>query len=230
MPTHIQLESSWKNRLSSEFQKDYMNNLKAFLLKEKQENKRIYPKGSEYFAALNLTPFETVKVVILGQDPYHGPHQAHGLCFSVQPGVSVPPSLLNIYKELEQDLGIPIASHGCLKAWAEQGIFLLNNTLTVEAGLAGSHRGKGWEQFTDRIIQLLNQEKEHLVFLLWGQSAAQKVEQIDTKKHFILKAPHPSPFSANRGFFGCRHFSKTNEHLISKGIKPLDWSAHLTIN
>ena len=204
-----------------------MKNLKVFLQEEKNKNKTIYPKGAEYFSALDLTPFEKVKVVILGQDPYHGPHQAHGLCFSVLPGVPTPPSLVNIYKELNQDLDIPIASHGFLKSWAEQGVFLLNNTLTVEAGKAGSHRGQGWEEFTDKVIQLLNQERDNLVFLLWGRPAAQKAEVIDIEKHCVLKAPHPSPFSADRGFFGCRHFSKANEYLQCKGIQPIDWSSHL---
>ena len=227
MSDSIRLSAHWKERLIGEFQKDYMQSLKRFLIEEKRKNKIIYPKGSEYFSALDLTPFEQVKVVILGQDPYHGPRQAHGLCFSVLPQVPVPPSLENIYKELKQDLGTPIASHGFLKAWAEQGVLLLNNTLTVEAGKAGSHKGKGWEEFTDKIIALLNEEREHLVFLLWGRFAGEKGSIVDTNKHYILKAPHPSPFSADRGFFGCRHFSKTNEYLRSKGIKEIDWSAHL---
>jgi len=230
MSAQVQLENSWKNRLLPEFQKEYMKNLKIFLKTEQQKNKTIYPRGKEYFAALNLTPFEKVKVVILGQDPYHGPQQAHGLCFSVQPGVSIPPSLMNIYKELNQDLNIPKASHGFLEAWTKQGVFLLNNTLTVEAGKAGSHRGQGWETFTDRIVQVLNEEKKHLVFLLWGRPATEKGEWIDQKKHCVLKAPHPSPLSANRGFFGCRHFSKTNEYLRSKEIETIDWSAHLKTN
>ena len=227
MSNSIQLETSWKNRLNGEFHKSYMQNLKLFLTEEKKKNKIIYPKGSEYFSALDLTPFEQVKVVILGQDPYHGPRQAHGLCFSVLPRVRVPPSLENIYKELNQDLGVPLASHGFLKAWAKQGVLLLNNTLTVEAGKAGSHKGKGWEEFTDKIIALLNEEREHLVFLLWGRFAGEKGAIVDTNKHCVLKAPHPSPFSADRGFFGCRHFSKANEYLKSKGLQEIDWSAHL---
>ena len=206
MSNSIQLPDSWKSRLIGEFQKSYMKNLKLFLTEEKQKNKRIYPKGSEYFSALNLTPFEQVKVVILGQDPYHGYGQAHGLCFSVLPKVRTPPSLENIYKELNQDLGVPIAQHGFLKAWAEQGILLLNNTLTVSAGKAGSHKGKGWEEFTDKIIQLLNEEREHLVFLLWGKFAGEKGSIVDTNKHCVLKAPHPSPFSADRGFFWLQAF------------------------
>ena len=227
MSNHIQLESSWKKRLLSEFQKDYMKNLKVFLQKEKKKNKIIYPKGKEYFSALNLTPFEKVKVVILGQDPYHGPGQAHGLCFSVLPRVPPPPSLINIYRELKEDLDIPIASHGFLKSWAEQGVLLLNNTLTVEAGKAGSHKGQGWEEFTDKIIGLLNEERENLVFLLWGRFAGEKGQRLNPSKHYVLKAPHPSPFSADKGFFGCLHFSKTNMFLKSKNIKPIDWSSHL---
>ena len=227
MSDQVQLESSWKSRLLSEFQKDYMKNLKSFLQSEMQKSKRIYPKGTEYFAALDLTSFEKVKVVLLGQDPYHGPHQAHGLCFSVLPKRQSPPSLINIYKELQQDLNVPIASHGYLKAWAKQGVLLLNNTLTVEAGKAGSHKGQGWEVFTDRIISLLNEERENLVFLLWGRFAGEKGQRIDTARHCVLKAPHPSPFSADKGFFGCRHFSKTNAFLESKGIEPIDWSSHL---
>ena len=227
MPDQIQLESSWKDLLLPEFQKDYMKNLKKFLLQEKRKKKKIYPKGSEYFSALNLTPFKKVKVVILGQDPYHGFNQAHGLCFSVLPKVSTPPSLVNIYKELKQDLGIPIASHGFLKSWAEQGVLLLNNTLTVEANKAGSHKGKGWEEFTDQIIQILNEKRKNLVFLLWGRFAGEKGQIVNHSKHYVLKAPHPSPFSANRGFFSCHHFSKTNEFLKSKGIEPIDWSSHL---
>ena len=227
MSDQIQLESSWKKRLIGEFQKDYMQNLKFFLLEEKKKNKTIYPQGSEYFSALDLTPFDKVKAVILGQDPYHGPRQAHGLCFSVLPKVRVPPSLENIYKELNQDLGIPIASHGCLKAWTKQGVLLLNNTLTVEAGKAGSHKGKGWEEFTDKIIALLNEEREHLVFLLWGRFAGEKGAIVNTNRHCVLKSPHPSPFSADRGFFNCKHFSKTNDYLKSKGITEIDWAAHL---
>ena len=227
MSDHIQLESSWKKLLLPEFQKDYMKQLKSFLLDEMRKNKKIYPKGQEYFEALNLCPLNKVKAVILGQDPYHGPRQAHGLCFSVLPGISPPPSLVNIYKELNEDLGVPIASHGFLKSWAEQGILLLNSSLTVEAGKAGSHRGKGWEEFTDQIIRILNENRENLVFLLWGRFAMEKGSILDRLKHCVLTAPHPSPFSADRGFFSCRHFSKTNAYLESKGIKPLDWSSHL---
>ena len=227
MSNSIRLESSWKQLLLKEFEKQYMKDLKLFLLKEIQHNKSIYPQPHEYFEALNLSPFNEVKVVILGQDPYHGFNQAHGLCFSVKPQVAVPPSLLNIYKELSQDLGVKIASHGFLKAWAKQGILLLNNTLTVVAGKPGSHKGKGWEIFTDKIIEILNQKKQNLVFLLWGRFAGEKACFVDSSKHCVLKAPHPSPFSADRGFFGCRHFSKTNAYLKSKGLKQIDWSAHL---
>ena len=227
MSSSIQLESSWKQHLLDEFQKDYMKNLRSFLQEEIQKKKSIYPKGKKYFEALNLTPFKKVKVVILGQDPYHGPNQAHGLCFSVLPKVPVPPSLVNIYKELNKDLQIPIAQHGFLKAWAEQGVLLLNNTLTVEAHRPASHKDKGWEKFTDQIIQLLNEKRKHLVFLLWGRFAGEKGSILDSSKHCILKSPHPSPFSANKGFFGCRHFSKTNDYLKSKGITTINWASHL---
>ena len=223
----VQLESSWKDRLLPEFDKPYMKNLKIFLQEELKRNKKIYPDGGEYFNAFNTTPFDKVRAVIVGQDPYHGFRQAHGLSFSVLPGVAVPPSLVNIYQELKEDLNIPIAPHGCLTAWAKQGILLLNSSLTVEAGRAGSHRGKGWEEFTDQIISLLNQEKEHLVFFLWGAPAQRKGAIVDPYRHCILKAPHPSPLSASRGFFGCRHFSKANNYLTSKNLQPIDWFAHL---
>ena len=227
MSKSVQLEESWKKHLIGEFEKDYMKSLKLFLKEEIEKQKKIYPKGSEYFLALNLTPFDKVKVVILGQDPYHGADQAHGLCFSVRPQTAIPPSLLNIYKELKEDLAVPIAKHGFLKSWAEQGILLLNNTLTVESGKAGSHKGKGWEIFTDKIIEVLNQKRENLVFILWGRFAGGKGAIVDRFKHCVLKAPHPSPFSADRGFFSCKHFSKTNDFLKSKGIKEIDWSSHL---
>jgi len=219
----IQLEPSWKDRLLPEFEKPYMEQLKTFLRKEAAAKKTIFPRGSEFFAAFNHTPFEKVKVVILGQDPYHGPGQAHGLCFSVRPGVDVPPSLKNIYKEMKTDLGIDQPRHGFLESWADQGVLLLNATLSVEAGRAGSHQNKGWEQFTDAVIEKLNREREGLVFVLWGSYAQKKGEFIDTKKHLVLKGPHPSPLSAHRGFFGCRHFSKINEYLKSRGQKPIDW-------
>lgn len=221
----IQLEPSWKSRLEGEFKKPYMENLRAFLKQEMAARKVIYPRGSEYFAALNHTPFEQVKVVILGQDPYHGLNQAHGLCFSVRPNVDIPPSLQNIYKELKQDVpGFEIPDHGYLRKWAEQGVLLLNATLSVESGRAGSHQKKGWEEFTDAIIHRLNDEREGLVFILWGSYAQKKGEFIDSKKHLVLKGPHPSPLSAHRGFFGCKHFSKTNEYLKRRGQAPIDWS------
>lgn len=220
----VRLEESWKQRLLSEFQKPYMGELKTFLRKELEKGKVIYPKGSEFFAALEATTFEKVKVVILGQDPYHGPGQAHGLCFSVQPGVPAPPSLVNIFKEIKSDLGLSAPDHGYLEKWAQQGVLLLNATLSVEKGRAGSHQGKGWETFTDEIVQRLNEEREHLVFMLWGSYAQKKGAHLDIKKHLVLKAPHPSPLSAHRGFFGCRHFSKANEYLKAHGITPIDWS------
>lgn len=219
----IQLEPSWKAKLLPEFAKPYMEQLKSFLREQSAAKKTIYPRGSEFFAALNHTPFEKVKVVILGQDPYHGPNQAHGLCFSVKPGVDIPPSLKNIYKEMKTDLGIDQPAHGYLESWADQGVLLLNATLSVEAGRAGSHQNKGWEQFTDAVIDHLNREREGLVFVLWGSYAQKKGQFIDAEKHLVLKGPHPSPLSAHRGFFGCRHFSKINEYLKSRGQAPIDW-------
>ncbi len=220
----VQLEASWKRHLAPEFAKDYMLRLKHFLGQEKQAKKQIYPQGTEYFAALNETPIEQVKVVILGQDPYHGPGQAHGLCFSVRHGVKPPPSLQNIFRELNRDLGLPIPQHGCLEQWARQGVLLLNATLTVEAGKAGSHQRRGWEQFTDHIVALLNQEREALVFMLWGSYAQKKGQMIDRSRHLVLEAPHPSPLSAHRGFLGCGHFSKANAYLSAQGLKSIDWS------
>lgn len=227
MSSQITLETSWKSRLSEEFSKSYMKELKQFLLEEKKRKKRIYPQGNHCFKALDLTAFANVKVVILGQDPYHGSGQAHGLCFSVPLGIGIPPSLLNIYKELKRDLGIPMGSHGCLEAWTQEGVLLLNNTLTVEAGRAGSHRGKGWEQFTDKIISLINEEKEGVVFLLWGKAAQEKGALIHKDKHLVLTSSHPSPFSADRGFLGCSHFSQANKYLESQGKTPVNWAAHL---
>lgn len=220
----VQLEPTWKTRLAGEFDKAYMKELRDFLKKQVAAKKVIYPRGTEYFAALNLTPFDKVKVVILGQDPYHGPGQAHGLCFSVKPGVVIPPSLVNIYKELKNDLGIEPAKHGYLQSWADQGVLLLNATLSVEAGRAGSHQNKGWEQFTDAIIHRLNEEREGIVFVLWGSYAQKKGAFIDAQKHFVLKGPHPSPLSAHRGFFGCKHFSQINKFLVSRGQQPIDWA------
>lgn len=220
---HIALELSWKKLLIEEFSKPYMQRLKDFLIKEKRDNKIIYPRGKDIFNAFNLTPIEQVKVVIIGQDPYHGVNQAHGLCFSVLPQVALPPSLVNIYKELYQDLGISISKNGCLINWAKQGILLLNSVLTVQAGMAGSHSNKGWEIFTDRVIEILNIISKRIIFILWGNYACNKGKIIDSNKHVILQAAHPSPFSAMRGFFGCKHFSKTNQLLIKSGLKPIDW-------
>jgi len=220
----IRLVSSWKNRLLPEFQKPYMYDLKNFLVKEIKSNKKIYPPMKECFQAFDIVPFEKVKVVILGQDPYHGPGQAHGLCFSVPSVIAPPPSLKNIFKELHSDLGVSKPKHGCLIPWAKQGVFLLNTTLTVKKGHPGSHQNKGWEVFTDQVIHLLNNERENLVFMLWGSFAQKKGHFIDSQKHLVLKAPHPSPFSAHRGFFGCSHFSKANAYLKEKGHLEIDWS------
>jgi uracil-DNA glycosylase len=219
----IDLHPSWLNPLAAEFEAPYMQQLKQFLLQEKNAGTIIYPASKNIFNAFNSTPLDQVKVVIIGQDPYHGPDQAHGLCFSVQKGVQTPPSLQNIFKEQNHDLGLPIPNHGCLQAWADQGVLLLNATLTVEQAKAGSHQGKGWEIFTDKAIHLVSQSLSSVVFLLWGSYAQKKVELIDTNKHLILKAPHPSPLSAHRGFMGCRHFSKANEYLQKVGKNPIDW-------
>ncbi len=227
--TEIKLEPSWLALLKDEFEQPYMQALKKFLLTQKQQDKVIYPASDLIFNALNTTPFDSVKVVILGQDPYHGPNQAHGLCFSVLPDVRLPPSLLNIFKELQQDLGFAIPAHGYLQSWAEQGVLLLNATLTVEQNQAGSHQKRGWEQFTDRAIQLLNEQREGLVFLLWGSYAQKKGLFIDSQKHLVLKAPHPSPLSAHRGFFGTRHFSKANAYLEQRGLSPIDWHLPVTV-
>jgi uracil-DNA glycosylase len=220
----IQLDPSWKARIGDYLQRDDMQALSAFLRQRKAAGARVYPPGPQIFAALDATPFDRVKVVILGQDPYHGFGQAHGLCFSVQPGTAVPPSLDNIYKELQRDLGIPRPAHGCLQHWAEQGVLLLNAVLTVEDGRAGAHAGKGWEGFTDHVVDVLNREREHLVFMLWGSYAQKKGAVIDPRRHRVLKAPHPSPLSAHRGFIGCGHFSAANEYLARTGQAPIDWS------
>ncbi len=209
--------------LGPEFAEDYMQKLKTFLVSEKDAGKIIYPPASQWFAAFDTTPFDRVKVVVLGQDPYHGPRQAHGLCFSVPPGMSVPPSLQNIYRELQSDLGLTPPNHGCLQHWAQQGVLLLNATLTVEHARAGSHQGKGWEQFTDRAVRALNDQRSGLVFMLWGNYAQKKGAIIDRSRHLVLTAPHPSPLSAHRGFFGCRHFSQANQYLQSRGQEPVDW-------
>ncbi|MCB0796832.1 MAG: uracil-DNA glycosylase [Chitinophagales bacterium] len=219
----IQLEAGWKAVLADEFDKAYFQQIRYLLLAAKRDGKVIFPPGSQIFNAFNLTPFEQVKVVILGQDPYHGPGQAHGLCFSVPEGVKPPPSLVNIFKEQEKDLGIPRPAHGNLETWARQGVFLLNAMLTVESGKPGSHQQIGWQYFTDATIKALSENKEHLVFLLWGAFAQKKAELIDAGKHLILQAAHPSPFSADRGFFGCRHFSKANTYLQEHGMQKIDW-------
>lgn len=220
----IQIEPGWLQHLQAEFEKDYMISLRAFLRAEKDKHRIIYPKGSEFFAAFNSTPFDRVKVVILGQDPYHGPGQAHGLCFSVKYGVRPPPSLLNIFKELHDDLGITVPNHGYLQNWADQGVLLLNSVLSVQQAQAASHQGKGWEEFTDMAIASLNEHREHVVFLLWGSYAQRKGQFIDQQKHLVLKAPHPSPLAAHRGFFGCKHFSKTNAYLENQGLGIIDWT------
>ncbi len=213
---------SWKEILYDEFNSPYFASLKDFLIKEKQKF-TVYPPGNLIFNAFNTTPFNEVKVVILGQDPYHGPGQAHGLCFSVPEGIKAPPSLINIFKELENDLGIAVPEHANLRYWAEQGVLLLNATLTVRANQAGSHQGKGWEQFTNAVIQNISKRKKNVVFLLWGNYARAKKSLIDLNKHYVLEAAHPSPLSAFNGFFGCKHFSKTNKYLEEKKIKIIDW-------
>ncbi|PST82145.1 uracil-DNA glycosylase [Pedobacter yulinensis] len=220
----VNLEPGWLAVLEQEFKKEYMVSLRAFLEEEKRRGVQIYPKGSDIFNALNTTPFDRVQVVILGQDPYHGAGQAHGLSFSVQKGVTIPPSLKNIYKELEADIpGFTPPAHGNLTYWAEQGILLLNATLTVRAAEAGSHQKRGWEQFTDEVIRALSSKKKNVVFLLWGRYAQEKAALIDETKHHVLRAAHPSPFSVHNGFFGCKHFSKTNELLRQNNLHPIDW-------
>ncbi|HQX90940.1 MAG TPA: uracil-DNA glycosylase [Thermomonas sp.] len=220
----LQLEPGWKARIGDWFAREDMQQLARFLRQRKAAGATVYPPGKDIFAAFDATPFDAIKVVILGQDPYHGPGQAHGLCFSVLPGVPVPPSLLNIYKELETDLGIARASHGCLLPWAQQGVLLLNAVLTVEDGKPGSHQGKGWEGFTDHVVEVLNRERDGLVFLLWGSYAQKKGAVIDPRRHRVLKAAHPSPLSAHRGFLGCGHFSSTNQYLIRNGQSPVEWA------
>ncbi|SHE22370.1 uracil-DNA glycosylase [methanotrophic endosymbiont of Bathymodiolus puteoserpentis (Logatchev)] len=219
----IKIESSWKAVLLDEFDQEYMRALRRFLRHEQQLGKVIYPQAKQIFSALNLTPFDQVKVVILGQDPYHGPGQAHGLCFSVPPGIALPPSLVNIYKELSSDLAIDRAEHGCLVSWAMQGVLLLNSVLSVEKNSAAAHQGQGWERFTDKIIELINAQTEHVVFILWGGYAQKKGAFIDSAKHLVLQAPHPSPLSAYRGFFGQKPFSRSNEYLQSAGKAPIKW-------
>ncbi len=220
----VRLEPGWKQALAGEFSSDYMTRLRAFLLAEKQQGKTVYPAGPQIFNAFEHTPFDQVKVVILGQDPYHGPGQAHGLCFSVPEGVPPPPSLMNIFKEISRDFGTPMSRNGNLEHWADQGVLLLNATLTVLQGQAGSHQGKGWERFTDAVIDRLNQHREGLVFMLWGSYAQKKGALIDRQRHLVLTAPHPSPLSAHRGFIGCGHFSQANKYLVDRGQQPINWS------
>ncbi len=217
------LTNGWGRWLGDEFQADYMKALKQFLAQEKAAKKVIYPHSSDWFRAFELTPLEEVKVVILGQDPYHGPRQAHGLSFSVQPGVKIPPSLANIYKELANDVGVKPVPHGSLVSWAKQGVLLLNTALTVEQGNAASHRGKGWEPFTDRAIETVSQHAPPCVFLLWGSHARQKKALIDQRRHLVLESPHPSPLSAHRGFFGNHQFSQANQFLLGQGRSPVEW-------
>ena len=223
-PPPIRLEASWKARVGDWFAREDMRHLSVFLRQRKAAGVAIYPPGADIFAAFDATPFEAVKIVILGQDPYHGPGQAHGLCFSVRPGVPVPPSLDNIYKELARDVGFVRPGHGCLLPWAREGVLLLNSVLTVESGRAGAHAGKGWEGFTDHVVEVLDREREDLVFLLWGSYAQARGKVIDTRRHRVLRAPHPSPLSAHRGFLGCGHFSAANEFLKRSGQAPVDWS------
>lgn len=218
------LHPAWATHLGAYLERPDMQALATFLRAEKAAGKRVHPPGRQMFAALDAVPFDAVRVVILGQDPYHGPGQAHGLSFSVPPGIAIPPSLLNIFKEIERDLGLPMPRHGCLESWAAQGVLLLNAVLSVEEGRAGSHAGKGWEGFTDAIIGTLSREREGLVFLLWGSYAQKKGELIDRQRHCVLKAPHPSPLSAHRGFLGCGHFGKANRWLQGLGSTPIDWS------
>jgi uracil-DNA glycosylase len=220
----IKLHPSWLGPLQDEFDKPYMGELKQFLMAQREKGRTIFPKAGNWFRALDLTPLDKVRVVILGQDPYHGEGQAHGLCFSVMPGVRPPPSLVNIFKEMQSDLGVRPSRHGFLEHWASQGVLLLNSVLTVEMGQAASHREKGWERFTDAVIRLVNAKSEPVVFMLWGSYAQKKAAFVDTSRHLVLKAPHPSPLSAHSGFFGCRHFSKANAFLEERGLEPIDWA------
>ena len=230
----VRLEPTWKEALADEFDKPYMRTLREFLVDEKKAGKHVYPPGAEIFAALDLTPLPAVKVVVIGQDPYHGPGQAHGLCFSVQPGVPAPPSLVNIFQEIDSDMSNPEVPGGradgriapgrvCLRPWALQGVLLLNSVLTVVRGRAGAHQGRGWETFTDRIVEVVNERRDSVVFMLWGKYAQKKGARVDVGRHHVLTAPHPSPLSAHAGFFGCGHFSAANRYLASRGIEPIDW-------
>jgi uracil-DNA glycosylase len=224
MESQVKLHQSWLGALKEEFEQPYMAELKRFLLVEREAGKQIFPKGPNWFRALDLTPLDEVRVVILGQDPYHGLGQAHGLCFSVPHDVRPPPSLVNIFKELKSDLGIEPARHGFLEHWASQGVLLLNSVLTVEMGQAASHRDRGWERFTDAVVRAVNDKAEPVVFMLWGSYAQKKVAFVDTSRHLVLKAPHPSPLSAHSGFFGCKHFSQANAFLAENGQLPIDWA------
>ncbi|WP_420319256.1 uracil-DNA glycosylase [Ekhidna sp.] len=219
---NVKIDDSWMQPLNAEFEKEYFQNLVSFV-KTEYKTKQIFPPGSQIFNAFNHCPLGDVKVVIVGQDPYHGPGQANGLCFSVADGIRHPPSLQNIFKEIKGDLGIDSPESGNLERWADQGVLLLNATLTVEARKAGSHQNKGWEQFTDAVLQVVSKKKENVVFMLWGAYAQKKGSIVDSARHLILKAPHPSPFSAHSGFFGCKHFSQTNQYLVSKGLRPINW-------
>jgi len=223
----VRLEASWKAVLADQFELDYMHALRRFLAAAKQSRRVVYPPGDRIFAALDLCPLPQVRVVVIGQDPYHGPGQAHGLCFSVLPGTPQPPSLVNIFREINDDLGTPErrldGARGCLEPWARQGVLLLNAVLTVEQGHAGSHQNQGWERFTDRVVAILNEQREHLVFMLWGAYAQRKGAMVDRQRHCVLEAPHPSPLSAHRGFFGCRHFSRANAYLAQHDLAPIDW-------
>lgn len=224
----LNLPDSWQQHLAAEFDQPYMQQLKAFLAEELAAGKQTYPPASQVFNAFNHCALEKTKVLILGQDPYHGPGQAHGLSFSVPRGVRTPPSLVNIYKELNSDLGMPIPDHGNLESWAEQGVFLLNSVLTVSAGQAASHQKKGWEKFTDQVIHQLNDKAEHVVFMLWGSYAQKKASFVDQSKHLVLTSVHPSPLSAYRGFLGCKHFSQANTWLVKNGLEPINWASVLS--
>lgn len=223
MNRKIKLDANWLNIMGDEFEKPYMDKLRQFLVEEKESGKTLFPPGSQIFYAMDRTPFDKVKVVILGQDPYHGDGQAHGLCFSVQPAVAPPPSLINIYKEMGTDLGLTPPPHGCLSSWADQGVLMLNSVLTVEAHKAGSHQGRGWEKFTDRVIRELESRRENLVFILWGGYARKKGNFINRERHLVIEGPHPSPLSSYRGFFGSRPFSRTNSYLEEKEQSPINW-------
>ena len=223
LASQLRPDRGWSDHLAGEFEQPYMRSLAEFLAAEEAAGKILYPASQHCFNALNSTSLGDVSVVILGQDPYHGPGQAHGLCFSVRPDVPPPPSLMNIFKEQQSDVGISLPDHGCLQPWAEQGVLLLNSVLTVVQGQAGAHQGQGWETFTDRVIDVINREREGVVFMLWGSYARKKGRMIDRQRHLILEGPHPSPLSAYRGFFGCRHFSQSNDWLQQKGQRPVDW-------